>query len=233
MSGFRRKMRRSTLIALFLLPVVLLAATTPLSSSAQETPIFVRVNGERVHFRESLPQTQEREDIERYADPKATYVAYDRKQGEVSGYSGDWLWLANQARDERGWVAARYVEVINPADKARLEKLGSSPEKSDSLWLQLLNNVVGITSGLVAIAAALISIVTSKLIERVLKYLGRARPSGQAKENTVSRRETSPFPRAVPPPPPPVGPSSRQEPPIIYGISGGSVWIHRTRKRQQ
>lgn len=221
-------MRIPVLMVLFLLFVAgVLAVGTPLFPSAQEDSLLVRVNGARVHFRESLPHTKEREDIDRYADPKATYIAYDRKHGEVAGYSGDFLELANQARDERGWVAAYLAQAIHPADRPRLEQLGSASVASEATLLQLWDNLLNI-------AAALISIVTSGwLIRRLIKYIKKGRQVEPAKGDASPSQEVKPFPREVPASPPTMGPSTSHKPPILYGVSGNTVWIHRPRKERQ
>ncbi len=189
---------------------------------SEETSVAVRVNREGVYFRESLPQTKKRDDIGRHADPNATYLALDKKQGEVAGYSGNWFRLANRAHDaERGWVAAPYVEAIKPDDEGRLERLGSPPvSSSDSL--QPLNNVLGI---LVALATLLL------LIKKYLKHRRKRRLGKKARED-ASGQPSKPFPRAVPGPPPSREEDTPQEPPILYGIDNGTVWVHRKHQRE-
>jgi hypothetical protein len=214
--------------ALFLLPADLSAEMISWTPTAHEAPIEVRVKKPGVYFRKEVPQTDKREDGEPYADPNATYNAYRKEKGRVAGYYGYWIRLENRAhQEERGWVADRFVAAIHSEDEVRLERLGSPSESSDA-WLQNWGSVANIIDGIKILGGAAV-LFLGWLVKRFFNKRKNDRVRGSASPPAGG---TGSFPRAVPPPSV-TPPASEPDPSLTYGVSGGSFWIHRSKKRQQ
>ncbi|PYQ27377.1 MAG: hypothetical protein DMF56_20725 [Acidobacteria bacterium] len=202
-----------------LIAFTLLVGVAQSSFAHKDSVVAVRSDADLVRFRDGVPPPTLPDDELRHLSRLETLHA-DR---QVLGPSDDgrllpWIHMTNRATGEDGWALSKYVRPVDPADMERLRALPMSKEPLpppvtawqafDSEWN--LTAIAAAASILAALAGAIVFLV------RFLRKRQRIRYT-----RIAANRESNVLPF----------PEQTTEPPTLFGMANGQVWVHRANRK--